>query len=41
MGLILLSHIAKHSREDGIGTFDTVQDIARHCYYVWKNCMQK
>ena len=40
MGLVLLSHIAKHGRTNGIGTFDTVEDVARHCYYAWINCMK-
>lgn len=40
MGLILLSHITKHARQHGIGTFDTIQDVARHCYYKWINCMK-
>ena len=38
-GLVVLSYIARHARADGLGTFDSVADVARHCYYAWPSCM--
>ena len=40
MSLVVLSHIASYARGRGIGTFSTIRDAARHCYFAWKSTMQ-
>ena len=39
MSTVILSHICQHARTDGIGSFDNIPNIARHCFYAWINCM--